>query len=66
LSTSSCWENKKKCAVQVTVLLKFAVNEDSLCDHYIPIKIYAPGIQIIDLDNAGHNKEPGGVKWSYM
>jgi len=49
--------NYQRCAVEVTVFLKIAVNEGSLCDHYIPIKIYAPGIQIIDLDNAGHNKE---------
>jgi hypothetical protein len=49
------------CAVEVTAL-KFAVNEDSLCDHYIPNKIYAPGIQIIDFKNAGHNIQSGGVK----
>lgn len=56
--------NYQRCAVEVTVFLKIAVNEGSLCDHYIPIKIYAPGIQIIDLDNAGHNKESSWVKWS--
>jgi hypothetical protein len=26
----------QRCAVEVTVFLKFAVNEDSLHDHYIP------------------------------
>jgi hypothetical protein len=29
----------QRCAVEVTVFLKFAVNEESLRDHYIPIKI---------------------------
>jgi hypothetical protein len=52
----------QRCAVELNVFLKFAVNEGSLCDRYIPTKIYAPGIHIIDLDNDGHNKESGGVK----
>lgn len=56
----------QRCAVEATVFLKSAVNEGRLCDYYTPIKIYAPAIRIIALDNAGHNIESGGVKWSYM
>jgi hypothetical protein len=50
-------------AAEVTVFLKFAVNEWSLCDHYISIKIYAPGIQ---MDNAGRNIESGVVKFLFV
>jgi hypothetical protein len=53
----------QRCAVEITVFLMFAVIEGSLFDHHIPIKINAPGIQTIDLNNAGHNIR---VRWSEM